>query len=50
MHRNGLAQADQPLTVQLVAVPFTVRQPEMQLLLKNLGFIIAPVHVRTSPG
>lgn len=52
LHRNGLARTDQPLTVQLVAVPVAgaFRQPEMQLMLKNLGFIIAPVHVRTSPG
>ena len=52
LHRNGVVRTDQPLAVQIVAVPAEgkVRQPAMPLMLKNVGFLIAPVHVRASDG
>ncbi|MGS0999061.1 tyrosinase family protein [Rhodanobacter sp. UC4451_H18] len=52
LHRNGVVRTDQPLAVQIVAVPAEgkFRQPAMPLMLKNVGFLIAPVHVRASDG
>jgi tyrosinase len=49
LRRNELVRAGEPLAVQLVAVPATQRfvRPEMQLMLKNIDFIISPVHVRS---
>lgn len=48
LYRSGLVRTDAPLAVQLVAVPVSdgFRQPGMQLILKNIDFIVAPVHVR----
>ncbi|MEO6798455.1 MAG: tyrosinase family protein [Rhodanobacter sp.] len=50
LHRSGLIRTEEPVAVQLVAVPVagTFQRPGMQLMLKNVDFIVAPVHVRAN--
>jgi len=49
LKRNGHLRANDALSVQLVAVPVTQRfiRPNMQLMLKDIDFLISPVEVRS---
>ncbi len=52
LKRSGELRADEPLGVQLVAVPVTKQfiRPDMQLMLKDVDFIVSPVVVRPKSG
>lgn len=49
LKRSGAMRADEPLAVQLVAVPVTRQfiHPEMQLMLKDIDLLVSPVSVRS---
>ena len=52
LKRGGVVSTDEPLSVQLVAVPVTRQfiRPEMQLMLKDIDLIVSPVSVHSKYG